>query len=70
MLEQFTHSITWAWPVFGGIWTLLVLVWILKVVIVAFGFGLWGWFYLCRRWPLLGWFTVGILRGLTSGRRR
>jgi hypothetical protein len=23
-----------------------------------------GWFWLCRKWPILGWATLGFIRGL------
>jgi hypothetical protein len=36
----------------------------------AIYFGLRGWLWLCRRYPLLAWFVFGFLRGLLGGRRR
>jgi hypothetical protein len=29
-----------------------------------------GWLGLCRRHPLVAWFTLGFIQGLLSGRRR
>ena len=28
------------------------------------------WFYICRRWPLAGWFLFGFISGLLGGRGR
>jgi hypothetical protein len=37
------------------------------LTVVAIGV---AWFWLCRRFPLVVWFTAGFIRGLIGGRRR
>lgn len=36
--------------------------WVLVMAAIYFLFR--GWLWLCRRYPLLGWFIIGFIRGL------
>jgi hypothetical protein len=49
-------------------WDLLVALWHARGLIAAVGFALVGWFWLCRRYPMVAWFILGFLRGLLGGR--
>jgi hypothetical protein len=45
-------------------WDLLVALWHARGLIAAVGFALWGYFWLCRRYPLVAVFVCGFVRGL------